>query len=203
MPLLASETFVQGTQRLTRDLQVAMNLLTKQSGTPAESWKDAKLAVEQGLERERRAIASVGVFAGKNNGALGTIASFSKRLDAKQNAILADLQSYYHALHNTNPGQIKLTEQEAAAAKKIPANTPVLEDYFGRRGKVRFRSKMHNIMRSEVFNFVDGKRSYYDIYKAVRAEAMHAGEWYYGTVELADVTGLLDAAVEAQALILK
>ena len=203
VPLLASETFVQGTQRLTRDLQVAMTLLTKQSDTPAESWKDAKLAVEQGLERERRAIASVGVFAGKNTDALGTIASFSKRLDAKQNAILADLQSYYHALHNTNPGQIKLTEQEAAAAKKIPANTPVLEDYFGRRGKVRFRSKMHNIMRSEVFNFVDGKRSYYDIYKAVRAEAMHAGEWYYGTVELADVTGLLDAAVEAQALILK
>jgi hypothetical protein len=58
-------------------------------------------------------------------------------------------------------------------------------------------------MRTEVFNFVDGKRSYYDIYKAVSAEAMGAGSWYYGTVNLKDVVGLLDAAVAAKALVLK
>jgi hypothetical protein len=58
-------------------------------------------------------------------------------------------------------------------------------------------------MRSEVFNFVDGKRSYYDIYKAVFAEAAAAGSWYYGTVSLEDVVAVLDAAVKSEALALK
>jgi len=58
-------------------------------------------------------------------------------------------------------------------------------------------------MRSEVWNFVDGRRSYYDIYKAVYAEAAAGGSWYYGTVTLEDVVRLLDAAVEAKALTLK
>lgn len=49
-------------------------------------------------------------------------------------------------------------------------------------------------------NFVDGKRSYYDIYKAVRAEAMAAGSWYYGQVTLDDIVGLLDAAEAAGAI---
>lgn len=58
-------------------------------------------------------------------------------------------------------------------------------------------------MRDEVYYFVDGKRSYYDIYKAVRAEALAAGSWYYGEVRLEDVAGLLDAAVEKGALVVK
>ena len=58
-------------------------------------------------------------------------------------------------------------------------------------------------MRDETFNFVDGKRSYYDIYKAVYAESQAGGVWYYGTVTLADVVRLLDAAVAARAVSLK
>ena len=57
-------------------------------------------------------------------------------------------------------------------------------------------------MRMEVFNFVDGKRSYYDIYKAVLAESLYAGRWYYGTVTLDDVVKILDANVESGALTL-
>jgi len=55
-------------------------------------------------------------------------------------------------------------------------------------------------MRDEVFNFVDGRRSYYDIYKAVSAESRAAGSWYCGRVTLKDVVSLLDAAVETKAL---
>ena len=57
-------------------------------------------------------------------------------------------------------------------------------------------------MRMEVFNFVDGKRSYYDIYKAVLAESLAAGTWYYGTVTLNAVVKLLDANVDSGALML-
>ena len=58
-------------------------------------------------------------------------------------------------------------------------------------------------MRDEVYNFVDGERSYYDIFKAVRAEQLAGGSWYYGNVTLQDVVGLLDAMVEAKAVTLK
>jgi hypothetical protein len=56
---------------------------------------------------------------------------------------------------------------------------------------------------TRVYNFVDGRRTYYDICKAVRAEGLAAGSWYYGTVRLEDVVALLDAAVEGEALLLK
>ena len=58
-------------------------------------------------------------------------------------------------------------------------------------------------MQYEVLNFVNGKNSYLDIYKAVQAEAMSAGEFYYGVVKLEDVEKLLDKNVEAKVLTLK
>ena len=55
----------------------------------------------------------------------------------------------------------------------------------------------------KVRNFVDGKRSYYDIYKGVKAEALAAGKFFYGTVTLEDVVNYLEANVKAEALTLK
>jgi hypothetical protein len=55
----------------------------------------------------------------------------------------------------------------------------------------------------EAINFVDGTRTYFDVYRAVTAEADHAGSWYYGTVTFEDVASALDSAVEAGVLTLK
>jgi hypothetical protein len=52
-------------------------------------------------------------------------------------------------------------------------------------------------------SFVDGKRSYFDIYKAVKAEAQAAGKFYYGTVTFDDVVKVLDGNVASGALTLK
>ncbi len=52
-------------------------------------------------------------------------------------------------------------------------------------------------------SFVDGKRSYYDIYKAVKAEQLAAGKFFYGTVNIADVVKILEANVQSGALKLK
>ena len=59
------------------------------------------------------------------------------------------------------------------------------------------RSAWRSTSRSAdgTLNFVDGTRSYLDIYRAVRAEAQAAGEWYYGTVSASAVAAALDAAV--------
>ncbi len=40
-------------------------------------------------------------------------------------------------------------------------------------------------MAKECYGFVDGTRSYLDIFRAVHAEALSAGEFYYGKVTLA------------------
>jgi len=58
-------------------------------------------------------------------------------------------------------------------------------------------------MRFEAYNFVDGKRSYYDIYKALKAENLAASRFYYGEVILEDVIKRLDEAVEKEVLTLK
>ncbi len=62
---------------------------------------------------------------------------------------------------------------------------------------------LHGLMAYEVWNFVDGTRSYFDIYKAVRAEAQSVGSWYYGKVTPKQVGDLLDAGVKAGLLRLK
>jgi hypothetical protein len=58
-------------------------------------------------------------------------------------------------------------------------------------------------MRFEVFNFADGKRSAWDVYEAVAAEALSAGAWYYGKVAAADVLDALERAAKAGAFTVK
>jgi hypothetical protein len=207
-PLLAEETYTQGVKRLANDLQVAARVLRDSTHALEASWKDASMVIAQGLQREQRALNSVRVFAGSpfsgaNSRANTAIQNLAAQMSKKERELMADLQTCYRQLHGNAPPPLKLTDDELAAGKKIPANAATLEEYFANRAKVRFDGKLHGLMREEVYNFVDGKRSYYDIYKAVRAEAMAGGAWYYGTVSLKDVVGLLDAAVAAKALVLK
>jgi aminopeptidase YwaD len=203
VPLLASETYAQGNNRLANDLKVAMRLLKDSAGNAEENWKRATMIVEQGAEREIRALSSASVFAGTDQGAQATINELIARMRSKGDETAADLRAYYRQLHGRDPQPVRLTAEELAASKKVPANAATLEAYFGNRDKVKFKHNLHDLMRDEVYNFVDGRRSYYDIYKAVYAEAAAAGSWYYGTVTLKDVVGLLDAAVEAKALVLQ
>ena len=76
-----------------------------------------------------------------------------------------------------------------------------MDEYFKKRTNVQ--TGMHSLMRGETMSFVDGTRSYFDIYKAVKAEALAAGKFYYGTVTLEDVVKVLDANVKSGALKLK
>ncbi len=85
-----------------------------------------------------------------------------------------------------------------ADANKVPSNIASTKEYFEKRARVR--TGMHSIMASEVMNFVDGKRTYHDIYRAVRAESLSAGKFFYGTVTYQDVKALLDANVASGAL---
>jgi hypothetical protein len=204
VPLLVAETYAQGSRRLANDMRAAMELLVKERGRGDGGWKLAGTIVEQGVLREARALDSIRVF-GAGENADGPVDEM-KRLMISNNAPLAQLAQFYRQLNGTNPPQpAPLTDAERAASRKVPANAASLDTYLTNREKVPTAAAgaLHGLMRTEVYNFVDGRRSYYDIYKAVYAESAAAGSWYYGTVALEDVVRLLDAAVAAGALTLK
>ncbi|MBM4161690.1 MAG: M28 family peptidase [Ignavibacteria bacterium] len=203
IPTIAGETFAQGMRRLANDLRVAMEMLQMSATEPDDKWKDASIIIEQGVQREVRALNSSRAFVRTDKVAAQTIDDLVQRMKRKQEELTADLQAYYRRLHGNKPKSVKLSPEEVAATKKVPANVPSLMTYFQNRMRGASPANLHYLMRSEVFNFVDGTRSYYDIYKAVFAEAAAAGSWYYGTVTLEDVSTVLDAAVKANALIMK
>ena len=200
VPLIAQETLTAGLARLAREQRIAMDLIRRHG---KDGWTDASLLLEQGAEREQRALRSVAVFAGKDKKArkvIDTLAGELKRHVAVQRSTL---ERFFYNIVGKKARAQAATAAEKQAMRKIPVNATPLETYFSKRGSVPWQPGLHGIMRAEVFNFVDGTRSYYDIYKAVRAEALSAGAWYYGTVSLENVTAVLDAAVEAGALLLK
>ena len=86
------------------------------------------------------------------------------------------------------------------SASWIPKHVESTNEYFSKRTRVR--TGLHSIMASEVLNFVDGKKSYWQIYQSVRGEALAAGYFFYGDVKYSDVEKLLNANVKSGALLL-
>jgi hypothetical protein len=203
VPLLTSETFSQGSRRLGSAMQVAMGLLKSATNGQTESVRDAFMIIEQAVDREVGALNSLNVFVQGNPKNMQLVGKMIERMERRGRELMTDLATFYKQVHGSNPPSAKLTDADKAASKKIPVNAPSLQDYFTNRRSVRVETKLHGLMRDEVYNFVDGRRSYLDIYRAVRAEAMTVGSWYYGTVSLDEVVNLLDAAVEADVLRLK
>ncbi|MCB0277968.1 MAG: hypothetical protein KDD94_00595 [Calditrichaeota bacterium] len=196
IPLIASQTYAQGSKRLANDVDKALEIINSD-----DNWKDAHILIEQGIIREKRAINSARVIAGKDKKANQILDKFVDRLTNKEKELITDLSTFYNEKYSRQPS-LKLTSEELAASKKVPMTIESLREYFNKRTGVR-GSGLHSLMRSETHNFVDGKRSYYDIYKGVKAEALAAGKFFYGTVTLDDVVKLLEANVESGALKLK
>ena len=71
-------------------------------------------------------------------------------------------------------------------------------EFQERRNRVKAVEFLHNLMRFEILNFVDGRRSGLDIFRAARAEAQSAPEGYYGTVEADAVTQYLKNTAAAE-----
>lgn len=203
VPLLVAEVYAQGKKRQANDLQVALEVLRDSASEPDHGWKNASAIVEQGVLREQRALESIRSFVGINQDAARLVSESAKAVTSESAA--AELSGLYRRLYRAEPPRAAPTAAELAAGRKVPSNVASLEEYFTNRNKVSFAAggRLHGLMRAEVWNFVDGRRSYYDIYKAVYAEAAAGGSWYYGTVSLEDVTRLLDAAVEAKAVTLR
>ena len=200
---LLAETYAQGAKRLANDLQAGFNQIQSNPDN-LEGWKNANILIEQGIQRELRALNSVAKIAGIDQSSLKSIASVAEQMKSKQPVLLNEITDFYKRKNGVDKTPaIKLSAEELVAAKKIPANHTVLDTYFAKRSRNLSGVTMHSTMRFELFNFVDGKRTYYEIFKALKAESLAAGAWYYGNVTLDDVVKLLDSNVEKGALILK
>lgn len=198
--LLLSETYTQGSKRLANDLQAAFHQIESLENQTL-AYKNATIILEQAALRETRALMSVADVVGKNDNSSKKMAAMVERLKANKKVLMDDVDAFYMFKNNTSKTpKIELSAQELVASKKIPKNNPDLDAYFGNRRGGAPGVSIHSTMRMEVFNFVDGKRSYYDIYKAVLAEILAAGNWYYGTITLDEVEKLLDANVASGAL---
>ena len=204
IPLYLAEIYAQGQRRLGGDMEALAELLHAKGGeSPDRRWADALILVGEGIEREARALRSVASLTRGSAGNPRLVEEFVDRLKAHGAEMLAAAKTMYRAAYGSDPALPPVDSLTTAAMGKIPRNATPLGTYFENRGKARFSGNLHGLMRDEVYNFVDGTRSYYGIYTAARAEQLAAGAWYYGTVTLSDVMGQLDAAVEAGALQLK
>ncbi|MDQ4123832.1 MAG: M28 family peptidase [Acidobacteriota bacterium] len=195
IPLLASETYAQGGKRIANDMQVALQVLNS-----ADNWADAHLLIEQGSIREGRALNSMRVIAGNDRAANQTIDTFLRLIVSREKQLLDELGSFYQTKYGKK-AVLNLSPAQTEASRKIPSNIVSLDGYFKKRTGTQ--TGLHSLMRSETMNFVDGKRSYFDIYKAVKAESLAAGKFFYGTVTLEDVVKHLDANVKSGALTLR
>ena len=195
IPILAIETYGQGGRRLANDMQVALRILNE-----GDNWNDANLMIEQGSLRERRAMNSMRVIAGSDAKANKTIDTFLAQIDGREKQLVSELTAYYRERYGKTPA-LSMTPAQTTASKKVPVNAPTLEEYFAKRRNTP--TGMHSQMSMATMSFVDGKRSYFDIYKAVKAENMAAGKFYYGTVAFDDVVKVLDGNVSSGALRLK
>ena len=110
----------------------------------------------------------------------------------------ADLDNHYCSVTGEKkPPKLTLSPNEKELSTKVPKPISSVEDYLARRRAAQGVPGLHNLMGYEILNFVDGKNSYLDIFNAVSAEAVSAGEFYYGKVALEMVEKYLDNALKA------
>ena len=195
--LLAGETYALGIERLGKGYRVAVGKICN-TDNPEAGWKDAVALVEHNIERELRALKSCRVFAGDDSDVSKAIIDFIALVKQEKTKMTEALKNVYHSVNGEDPRPVQLSAEEEAASRKVPANVTPLAKYYENRNKIfnLYQGNLHRHTFEEVLNFIDGKLSYYDIYWAVRSEALTVGEWYYGPVSLDDVTTMLDIGVE-------
>jgi len=171
---------------------------------PAERaavYQDGINLIDQTAQRMSVTLDSVRVFE-PGEGVTGQIEAFKQGILQSAGALYVALSDTYWALAGQAPPVPQLSEAEKEMGRKVPVLAATPAELREKRGDINTQG-LHGLMAFEVMNFADGRRTYLDIYRAVRAEAQLAGAWYYGTVSAKQVSDLLDAAVKAGVVKLK
>ena len=192
---LAGEIVGRGLARIGRDTTTAL-ALARSSPTP-DVRRRALTLVRESAAREQRTAASLGRLTPGADAAV--IAAAIKQLptpEAAEARVRALLEPAFAEATAGRPVENASTA-EVAGQSRVPTLVDNVQGFLDNREKLQRPRALHPLMAYEVLNFVDGRRSYADIYRAVSAEADAAGAWYYGVVTAEDVTAYLDSAVKA------
>jgi hypothetical protein len=205
VPMITGEVFSRAVKRLGADLKTAIGHIRENGGGGAAgAYAEARNLIEQAAVRERQAVESVLVFARQDGPSAAFVKARADRISDIGAELRRELDAFYlEMIRSKRLPEPALTSEEKEMAKRVPMNAGTLDEYFGRRGWAVDFPGLHPIMAKECYCFVDGTRSYLDIYRAVQAEALSAGAFYYGKVTPAAVRALLDAAVAKGVLKLK
>ena len=166
---LTGEVLGRGLMRIGRDTTTALALARTSPGPDVR--RRAVALVREAVAREQRTLSSLqrltpGVKA-------GVIAAALKQLPTPDAA-----EARLRALLEPTAAADLPSTADAAGERRIPTLVDDVQGYLDNRSKLKRPTALHPLMAYEVLNFVDGRRSYADIYRAVSAEADAAGSWY-------------------------
>ncbi len=203
LPALAGYAAARGRARVAADgATAAAHLARSAPAERAAAYRAAWNLLRQSVAKEQAALASLRRLAGRGR-ASELLQSGARRLEATLAAELDELERGYTALTGQNPPNIDLSPDERAMADKVYVPLPDPAAFEDALEKLRRGGALHSMMRFEALNFADGRRSAFEVYEAVAAEALSAGEWYYGKVTPKDVQELLEGALAAGAFTLR
>jgi hypothetical protein len=195
VPALAAYVAARGRARIAADTATAVAHLvrSKAEDRPA-AWREAEGLVRHSHDKEDRTLASLAPLDRARQGR-EIVSAARRHLDGSRQRELRALTEAFAGLSSEEPPSPEPDEEARKMAQTV--YSPVVDVALSRKlRKVATPSGLHPLMKFEVLNFADGDRTAWEIYEAVAAEALSAGEWYYGSVAPADVRAVLDSAVK-------
>jgi hypothetical protein len=200
---LASQVHSAAQSELARAYARATEMLAMAPAAERDAvYADGLSLIQQATKQGLASLDSLREFAPAGNVAAQIEAM--KRTIADGGRAMLDTMMEHYSLHAGRKPMHPETqpEIEKEMQRKVPEVAVSVKDYLDKRRGISGQ-RLHSVMAYEVWNMVDGKRSFLEIYRAVRAEAQFAGAWYYGTVSAKQVSDLLDSGVKAGFLKLK
>ena len=198
-PALAAYVASRAASRVAADLATAVAHVAESPPAGREAaYAAARNLVSQSYRKEAGALASVRRLSPTGRAA-AYVGDALARLEAARPRDLEAIASAYRAITGRGPAEATLSAEEQALAGRVYAPVADLGAWQDAMEKIKAVDALHSMMRFEVYNFADGKRTGLEVYQSVAAEALSAGAWYYGEVTPADVREALERAVQAGA----
>ena len=196
---LAAYVASRAASRVAADLATAVAHVAESPPAGREAaYAAARNLVSQSYRKEAGALASVRRVSPAGRAA-AYVGDALARLEAARPRDLEAIASAYRAITGRGPAEATLSAEEQALAGRVYAPVADLGAWQDAMEKIKAVDALHSMMRFEVYNFADGKRTGLEVYQSVAAEALSAGAWYYGEVKPADVREALERAVQAGA----
>lgn len=191
VPALGHYAAAQSRARMSANLATAVSHVAR--ATPesrARAYRQAKALVAQSALKEKRSLAGLTRLAPAIAPSL--LAEIVDRLDRGVASDHTALDAAYRGIAGSAPRTAAPSPAEQTLASRVYAPVGTVAAWQDALPKIGATSGLHAMMRFEALNFVDGKRTGLEVYEATAAQALAAGEWYYGDVTPEEILDLLE-----------